>query len=104
MTGPRHRGRRRLEDVPAPARGADDAQGVLPAPVPRVTYETHHALEDVTFSVDEGEFFGIVGPNGSGKSTLLKILAGIYRADSGTVRITACSRRSSSSASASTPS
>ena len=34
-----------------------------------------------------GEFFGIIGPNGSGKSTLLKILAGIYRQDSGTVRV-----------------
>ncbi len=41
----------------------------------------------MTFSVAEGEFFGIVGPNGSGKSTLLKVLAGIYRADTGTVRI-----------------
>ena len=35
----------------------------------------------------EGEFFGIVGPNGSGKSTLLKIIAGIYRQDTGTVRV-----------------
>ena len=35
----------------------------------------------------EGEFLGVVGPNGSGKSTLLKILAGIYRADAGAVRI-----------------
>jgi ABC-type polysaccharide/polyol phosphate transport system ATPase subunit len=35
----------------------------------------------------QGEFFGIIGPNGSGKSTLLKILAGIYRQDSGTVAV-----------------
>jgi len=50
-------------------------------PLRRVAYESNHALDHVTFSVDEGEFFGIVGPNGSGKSTLLKVLAGIYRAD-----------------------
>jgi len=41
------------------------------------------ALRDVTFRVEQGEFFGIVGRNGSGKSTLLKCLAGIYRADEG---------------------
>ncbi len=45
------------------------------------------ALHDVSFDVAEGEFFGIVGQNGSGKSTLLKILASIYRADSGTIKI-----------------
>jgi len=56
-------------------------------PLRRVAYESNHALDHVTFSVDEGEFFGIVGPNGSGKSTLLKVLAGIYRADSGVVRL-----------------
>ena len=43
------------------------------------------ALQDVSFSVDQGEFFGIVGRNGSGKSTLLKCLAGIYRADEGRI-------------------
>ena len=40
---------------------------------------------DVTFAVEQGEFFGIVGANGSGKSTLLKIIAGIYRQDEGDV-------------------
>jgi ABC-type polysaccharide/polyol phosphate transport system ATPase subunit len=56
-------------------------------PFDRTTYEVQQALDGVSFSVHEGEFFGIVGPNGSGKSTLLKILAGIYRQDSGMVRV-----------------
>jgi ABC-type polysaccharide/polyol phosphate transport system ATPase subunit len=56
-------------------------------PLRRGTVERQHALDDVSFSVRRGEFFGIIGPNGSGKSTLLKILAGIYRQDSGTVRV-----------------
>ncbi len=45
------------------------------------------ALQGVSFDVRRGEFFGIVGRNGSGKSTLLKILASIYAADAGTVRM-----------------
>src|SRR3954470_1210263 len=44
-------------------------------------------LEDVSFEVRRGEFFGIVGRNGSGKSTLLKLLASVYRVDGGTIRI-----------------
>jgi ABC-type polysaccharide/polyol phosphate transport system ATPase subunit len=50
-------------------------------------YERNPTLQDLTFTVDAGEFFGVIGPNGSGKSTLLKILASIYRPDTGTVRI-----------------
>ena len=53
----------------------------------KIEYEHIHALHDVSLEIAAGEFFGIVGPNGSGKSTLLKILAGIYRADAGAVRV-----------------
>jgi ABC-type polysaccharide/polyol phosphate transport system ATPase subunit len=56
-------------------------------PLRHTHYEEQRALQDVSFRVELGEFFGIMGPNGSGKSTLLKIIAGIYRADSGTVRV-----------------
>jgi ABC-type polysaccharide/polyol phosphate transport system ATPase subunit len=45
------------------------------------------ALDGISFDVHHGEFFGIVGRNGTGKSTLLKILASIYAADAGSIRM-----------------
>ena len=45
------------------------------------------ALDGISFEIEQGEFFGIVGRNGSGKSTLLKLLASIYKADRGTIRM-----------------
>ena len=56
-------------------------------PTRRVRYHELHAVRDVSLSVRRGEFFGIVGRNGSGKSTLLKLLASIYRADAGRIRV-----------------
>jgi ABC-type polysaccharide/polyol phosphate transport system ATPase subunit len=51
------------------------------------TFEELKAVDDISFDVQRGEFFGIVGRNGSGKSTLLKMLAGIYEPDEGTIEI-----------------
>jgi ABC-2 type transport system ATP-binding protein len=45
------------------------------------------ALKEVTLSVNKGSIYGLVGANGAGKTTLLKILAGIYREDSGSITI-----------------
>jgi ABC-type polysaccharide/polyol phosphate transport system ATPase subunit len=56
-------------------------------PFQRPEIEMLEALREVSFEVATGEFFGIVGRNGSGKSTLLKVIAGIYRPDSGEVSV-----------------
>ncbi|HEV7618323.1 MAG TPA: ABC transporter ATP-binding protein [Burkholderiaceae bacterium] len=50
-------------------------------------YGALRALDDVTLSIEEGEFFGLLGPNGAGKTTLISIIAGLNRADSGNVSI-----------------
>jgi ABC-type polysaccharide/polyol phosphate transport system ATPase subunit len=49
--------------------------------------ETFPALQDVSFSVAKGSTFAVVGRNGSGKSTALKLVAGITKPTSGTVRV-----------------
>ncbi len=56
-------------------------------PLRRAAHDEFEALRGVSFTVEPGEFYGIVGRNGSGKSTLLKCLAGIYRADRGAIYV-----------------
>ena len=45
------------------------------------------AVDDVSFQIEEGEFFGLLGPNGAGKTTLISMLAGLSRPTSGTVSV-----------------
>jgi ABC-2 type transport system ATP-binding protein len=51
------------------------------------TYEKQKVLDDISFEIKKGEFFGILGRNGSGKSTLLKLMAAIYHPTSGDIQI-----------------
>ena len=53
----------------------------------RKGYRTFTPLNNISFEIEQGEFFGIVGRNGSGKSTLLKSIAGIYAPEQGQVHI-----------------
>lgn len=50
-------------------------------------YELIHALNDVSFTIHDGEMVGYIGPNGAGKSSTIKILSGILTPDSGTVLV-----------------
>ena len=46
-----------------------------------------HALKQVDFEIEPGEFFGLLGPNGAGKTTLISVLAGLSKASSGRVKV-----------------
>ncbi|POM22693.1 Fluoroquinolones export ATP-binding protein [Actinomadura rubteroloni] len=53
----------------------------------RKRYGDVRAVDGVSFTVEEGEFFGILGPNGAGKTTALEIIEGLREADEGTVTV-----------------
>lgn len=50
-------------------------------------FKRQHVLNNISFDVEKGDFFGIVGRNGSGKSTLLKLISGIYVPDKGKIQV-----------------
>jgi len=51
------------------------------------SFRNLHALKGVDLDIRRGEFFGLLGPNGAGKSTLINIIAGLARADRGSVSV-----------------
>lgn len=53
----------------------------------RKRYRDHLAVDDVSFTVEEGEIFGVLGPNGAGKTTTVECVAGLRVPDSGTVSV-----------------
>ena len=53
----------------------------------RETGETVLALDNISFSVDQGGLAALVGPDGAGKTTLIRLLAGLMKADGGTVSV-----------------
>lgn len=59
-------------------------------PSPRSPNHTFLALDRVSLNIEQGEFFGLLGPNGAGKTTMISILAGLSRADSGSVSVMGC--------------
>ncbi len=50
-------------------------------------YGNHTAVQDVSFTVEEGEIFGILGSNGAGKTTTVEAIAGMRQPDAGTIRV-----------------
>ncbi|HEY9262518.1 ABC transporter ATP-binding protein [Chitinophaga sp.] len=48
-------------------------------------YQTHKAVDDVSFDIQQGSIFGLLGPNGAGKTTLLRMITGIFYPDEGQI-------------------
>ncbi len=53
----------------------------------RLKFDEFYALQNVSLDIEKGDFYGLVGLNGSGKSTLLKIIAGVYKPTSGSIKV-----------------
>ena len=51
------------------------------------SFKRFKAVDDMSFSLDEGKIYGFIGPNGAGKSTTINMIAGLLKATSGTITI-----------------
>jgi ABC-2 type transport system ATP-binding protein len=88
---------RRLTDRAATFRPSDDASGKVALDaghmniieVTKLTkrYDGRPVVDDVSFSVEDGEIFGILGPNGAGKTTTVESIAGLRQPDAGAIRV-----------------
>jgi ABC-2 type transport system ATP-binding protein len=59
------------------------------------SYGDRKALDDVSFAIEEGDFFALLGPNGGGKTTLFRILSTLLKAQTGELAVFACDVRKS---------
>ncbi|MEJ2524895.1 MAG: ABC transporter ATP-binding protein [Desulfuromonadales bacterium] len=50
-------------------------------------YEGTRAVDDIAFTIEDGEIFGLLGPNGAGKSTTINMIGGVTRIDSGSIQV-----------------
>jgi ABC-2 type transport system ATP-binding protein len=71
------------------AKAGGDAGRALVVEHLRKTYPGTVAVDDVSFTVEEGEIFGILGPNGAGKTTTVECVIGLRTPDSGAIRVMA---------------
>jgi branched-chain amino acid transport system ATP-binding protein len=76
-----------LASVENPVVAAARAQYALELRDVSLTFAGVNALSDVSFAVATGEVCAIIGPNGAGKSSLLNVVSGVYRPDSGVLRV-----------------
>ena len=60
---------------------------VYPSPRAATGGATFKALDNVSFDIEEGEFFGLLGPNGAGKTTTLRLALGLTQPDNGTISL-----------------
>jgi lipopolysaccharide transport system ATP-binding protein len=76
------------KDYPKVATGGDRLRTLWGLLARRGDMPHFRALHDISLEIRRGESFGLVGENGAGKSTLLKVIAGVVKASTGTVRVT----------------
>src|SRR5215469_3445895 len=77
----------RRADAVEESRGRQSHQPAVTIRDLRKRYGPRVAVEDVSFSIQAGEIFGIIGPNGAGKTTTVECISGLRVPDSGSVSV-----------------
>ena len=77
----------RLQDVPHAAPNTGGGQPAVTVKNLVKRYGSLLAVDDVSFSIQEGEIFGIIGPNGAGKTTTVECISGLRTPDSGSISV-----------------
>lgn len=74
-------------EMPAPSEGRDGSAPAIEVVDLHKTYNGMPAVDGLSVTVPRGSFFGFLGPNGAGKTTTIKMLMGLARPDSGSIKI-----------------